>query len=257
MLGIGQISSRIAELIRGALPYAIINNNPDASRFARLISYREVQEAIDVGHTWIQVKPSDVYYEGFTVDNNYTKVESSWGAQFTNLNVGSNQHVIVVSASYCTLTGLSSYTPGVESGHDRRPFNITGSYNFIINCLVEDSDASGFGAEGTYNTFQNCHVSDVDDYGFYVNSSNNSIIGCRIITSGSSAVHFEAAADRCMFNDNYSASTSAVGVAGGSAEGVMIGNMINGAVSISSSDAWILGSTTSNSADPPGANKLY
>ena len=257
MLGIGQISTRIAELIRGALPYAIVNNNPDASMFARLASYSEVQQAIDAGHTWIKVKPSDTDYAHFTADNDYTKIESSWGARFTNIYTGAGQHVIVVSGNHCTVTGLRTYTPGLETSNDRRGFNITGQYNFVINCLVEDSDASGFAAENTYNTFQNCHVSDVDDYGFYVNSSHNSIIGCRIITSGSSAVHFTAAADRCMFNDNYSASTSAVGVAGGSAEGVMIGNMINGSVSISSTDAWILGSTTTPSGDPPGANKLY
>ena len=257
MLGIGQISSRLAELIKGALPYAIVNNNPESSAFARLVSYREVQDAIDAGHTWIQVKPSDVDYAQFTVDNNYTKIESSWGARFTNDYVASNQHVIVVSASYCTLTGLRSHTPGTESGNDRRPFNITGSYNFIINCMVEDSDSSGFGAEGTYNTFQNCHVSDADDYGFYANAANNSIIGCRIISTTLSAVNFTAAADRCMLNDNYSASTSSINVTSGSAEGVMIGNMINGAVDISSSDAWILVSTTSNSGDDPGANKLY
>ncbi len=256
MLGIGQISSRIAELIRGALPYAIVNNNPDASLFARLASYSEVQQAIDAGHTWIKVTPSDTDYEHFTVDNNYTKIESSWGARFTRSS-GANLHVITVSAAYCTLTGLRTYTPGGESNYDRRGFQITGYRNHIINCMVEDSDASGFAAQGAYNTFQNCLVEDVDDYGFYINSTRASIIGCRFMASGSGTIHFEAVADYCLMVGNAIEDTGNVGVASGSANGVMVGNSINGGVSISQSDAWILGSTTSNSGDPPGANKLY
>ena len=69
MLGIGQISKRIAELIRGTLPFAIVDNNPDASMFARLISYRRVQQALDAGHKWIQIKESDVNYEKFTIND--------------------------------------------------------------------------------------------------------------------------------------------------------------------------------------------
>ena len=51
--------------------------------------------------------------------------------------------------------------------------------------------------------------------------------------------------------------TGNVGVSSGCVDGVMVGNSVNGGISISQSDAWILGSTTSNSGDPPGANKLY
>ena len=76
MLGIGQISARIAELIRGALPYAIVNNDPDRSRFARLISYSEVQHAIDAGHKWIKIKESDIDYAHFTVDNTTPKLRA-------------------------------------------------------------------------------------------------------------------------------------------------------------------------------------
>tara|TARA_R100001594_G_scaffold127698_1_gene165502 strand:- start:22 stop:795 length:774 start_codon:yes stop_codon:yes gene_type:complete len=257
MLGIGQISTRIAELIRGALPYAIVNNNPDASLFARLASYSEVQQAIDAGHTWIKVKPSDTDYVNFTVDNDYTKIESSWGARFTNTNTATNNHVIVVSGSYCTLTGLRTYTPGLESSNDRRGFNITGNHNYIINCIVEDSDASGFAVDGAYNTFQSCHVSDADDYGFYVNSSRVSIIGCRMQSSGSAPLYFTASADYCLTVGNACQDTNSVNVVTGAIDGVMVGNSINGGVSISQANAWILGSNTATAGDPPGANKLY
>mgnify|MGYP001200121053 FL=1 len=257
MLGIGQISTRIAELIRGALPYAIVNNNPDASAFARLVSYREVQQAIDAGHLWIKVKPSDTDYMNFTVDNDYTKIESSWGARFTNTNTATNNHVIVVSGSYCTLTGLRTYTAGQATGNDRRGFNLTGNRNFIINCYVEDSDGSGFATVATDNTFQSCLVKDADDYGFYIGASYESIIGCRMIASGSGPVHFTSAGDYCLMVGNACQDGGNVGVSSGAIDGVMVGNSLNGSVSISQSDAWILGSTTSPSSDPPGANKLY
>jgi len=258
MLGIKQISTRIAELIRGALPYAIVNNNPDASLFARLASYSEVQQAIDAGHTWIKVKPSDTDYSNFTVDNNYTRIESSWGARFTNTNTATNNHVIVVSGNHCTVTGLRTYTAGgATSASDRRGFNITGQYNFVINCMVEDSDGSGFAIQGSYNTFQNCLVKDADVYGFYMDSNYVSIIGCRMVTSGSGPIHFTSVGDRCIVVGNACQDTGNVGMASGAAEGVMVGNAVNGGISISQSEAWILGSTTTPSSDPPGANKLY
>jgi len=257
MLGIGQITTRVAELIRGAMPFAIVNNSPDGGAFARLASYSEVQHAIDAGHTWIKVKPSDTDYSNFTVDNNYTRIESSWGARFTNTNTAATNHVIVVSGNHCTVTGLRTYTAGGATSNDRRGFNITGQYNFVINCMVEDSDGSGFAIQGSYNSFQNCLVKDVDDYGFYMDSNYASIIGCRMVTSGSGPIYFTSVGDICVVVGNACQDTGNIGVAGGAANGVMVGNAVNGAVSISTSDAWVLGSTTSNSADPPGANKLY
>ena len=257
MLGIGQISTRIAELIRGALPYAIVNNNPDASMFARLASYSEVQQAIDAGHTWIKVKPSDTDYAHFTADNDYTKIESSWGARFTNINTAASNHVIVVSGNHCTVTGLRTYTPGLETSNDRRGFNITGQYNFVINCFVEDSDGSGFAIEGSYNTFQNCLVKDADDYGFYMNSNYATVNGCRMVTSGSGPIHFTSVGDIMVVVGNAMQDTGNVGVSSGAADGVLVGNAINGSVSVSQSDAWIFGSNTAAAGDPPGANKLY
>ena len=81
MLGIGQISTRIAELIRGMLPYAIVNNNLDQSLFSKMICYTEVQYALDAGHTWIQVKPSDDDYMAFTITTVKTRIDSSWGCE--------------------------------------------------------------------------------------------------------------------------------------------------------------------------------
>ena len=50
----------LGRLIRGALPFAIVNNGTDKdggprpiSHFARLLSYAEVQDAIDAGHKLI------------------------------------------------------------------------------------------------------------------------------------------------------------------------------------------------------------
>ena len=67
MLGIGQITTRVAELIRGAMPFAIVNNNTTQSLFSRVVSYSEVQHALDVGWKWIKVSASDVDYQIFTI----------------------------------------------------------------------------------------------------------------------------------------------------------------------------------------------
>ena len=257
MLGIGQISTRIAELIRGTLPFAIVDNNPDASMFARLASYSEVQQAVDAGHLWIKVRPSDTDYAHFTADNDYTKIESSWGARFTNINTAASNHVIVVSGNHCTMTGLRTYTAGGATSNDRRGFNITGQYIQVSNCFVEDSDGSGFAIEGSYNLFQNCLVKDADDYGFYMNSNFVQILNCRMVTSGSGPIHFTTVGDASIVVGCLVQDTGNIGVASTAVDGVIVGNAINGGISISTSDAWILGSNTAAAGDPPGANKLY
>ena len=109
-----------------------------------LYSNDQVQEALDAGHKWIKVKASDVDYNNFTVSTNHTTLESSCGATFTNTNTAAGQHVIVVSSDYCRLTGFRTYTLGGATSNARYGFNITGDYNSINNCFVEDSDASGF-----------------------------------------------------------------------------------------------------------------
>ena len=72
MLGIGQITTRIAELIRGAMPFAIVDNGTDfdglprsQSRFSRIVSYPDVQHAINAG--WKQIKIAKGRYGGFTI----------------------------------------------------------------------------------------------------------------------------------------------------------------------------------------------
>ena len=59
MLTITEISERIAELLRGALPYAIVNNDPNKSIFTKLVSFGEVQEALDACLLYTSPSPRD------------------------------------------------------------------------------------------------------------------------------------------------------------------------------------------------------
>ena len=241
MLGIGQISTRIAELIRGMLPYAIVNNNLDQSLFSKLICYTEVQYALDAGWKWIQVRSSDVDYMNFTITTAKTKIDSCWGARFTNINTAGGQHVVGVSANHCVLTGLNTYTLGGATSNDRRGYNILGAGCYIIDCRVEDSDGSGFmvggsgGLTGTDNTLIGCVVQDCDDYGFFCNTARNTWIGCTGVSSGLNNFYINGAnfvwvANRSFLNfavDTYGTNGIAVGnIMDGQFDGTGSGNLL-------------------------------
>jgi len=229
MLGIGQITTRVAELIRGALPYAIVNNNLDQSLFSRLICYSEVQHALDAGWKWIKVKASDVDYNDFTVSTNHTTLESPWGARFTNTNTAAGNHVIKVPADFCVLTGFRTYTAGGATSNDRAGISITGDYNRLNGCLVEDSDGSGIvsGSGAVWNSFIDCVVQDADEYGFVAVGQGTRMLGCTVQNSGYTAGfyiladNFVAVADIALTGGNFE-------MASGADNGLLVGNLLDG-----------------------------
>ena len=248
MLGIGQISSRIAELIRGALPYAIVNNDPNRSKFARLISYNQVQEALDAGHKWIQVRPSDVDYLQFNISDDYVKIQSSWGARFTSDDTGANTVVCEVTGDYNWIEGINTYTAGgATSGVDRRGFDCsTGQYNYFLGCLVTDSDGSGFcvGQDegGVWNTFIGCHVIDVDDNGFYIAEQGGRMIGCTVSGSGgSNKYHVAGTGPQFMLVGNIALNGG--NIFSGADGGIAVGNMADGTVSTDGTGSLLMNST--------------
>ena len=242
MLGIGQISTRIAELIRGALPYAIVNNNPDASLFARLASYSEVQQALDAGHKWITVKPSDVDYVQFKVSGDHVKIQSSWGARFTSTTTGAATVVCEVSGDYNWIEGIHTYVAGgATNGIDRRGIDAdVGEYNYFIGCLVADSDASGIcngnNNESKWNTFIACHEKDADDFGFYMDSQGARMIGCTVENSGGAAFRIGGSGDNFLEVGNIALGANADFVMGSGADnGIMAANLLDGSTSDSGS----------------------
>lgn len=247
MLGIGQISTRIAELIRGALPYAIVNNNPDASLFARLASYSEVQQALDAGHKWITVKPSDVDYVQFKVSGDHVKIQSSWGARFTSTTTGANTVVCEVTGDYCWIEGINTYTAGGTTTNDRRGFDCsTGQYNYFLGCLVTDSDGSGFcvgnNEGGVWNTFIGCHVIDVDDFGFYLDDQGPKVIGCTVSNSTqSNRIHVAGNGDQFVLVGNIALNGG--NIFSGGDGGIAVGNLADGTVSTDGSGNLLMNNT--------------
>lgn len=229
MLGIGQITTRVAELIRGALPYAIVNNDPNQSVFSRLVSYKQVQHALDAGHKWIKVKASDVDYNEFTVSTNYATLESNWGATFTNTNTASGQNVIDVDSDYCRLSGFHTYTAGGATSNDRRGFDVAGDYNYINGCLVTDSDGSGFVTHGIWNSYSDCHVIDSDDYGFYTNGQGVRILGCTVNTCGNTQrFYHDSGSDNFTAVANIALNGGTYYMASGATNGLLVGSMLDG-----------------------------
>ena len=246
MLGIGQIATRIAELIPRALPYAIVNNNPEQSLFSRLVSYRDVQPALDAGWKWIKVTASDVDYNAFTITTAKTRIDSCWGARFTNINTAAGQHVVAVSANHCNLTGLNTYTPGGETSNDRRGYSILGAGCLLIGCRVEDSDGSGFmlgasgGLVGTDNRLIGCVVDDADDFGFYTNTARNSFLGCTAyFTSGTNCFYVNGA--NFSWVGNHSKANMAID--SGGTNGIAVGNLIDGSITDGGSGNLLTSST--------------
>ena len=241
MLGIGQIASRIAELIRGALPYAIVNNDPNRSKFAQLISYGEVQPALDAGHKWIQVRASDVDYLQFNISDDHVKIQSSWGARFTSNDTGANTVVCEVSGDYCWIEGIHTYTAGGTTGNDRRGFDCnTGQYNYFLGCLITDSDGSGFcvgnNEGGVWNTFIGCHVIDCDDFGFYIDDQGARMIGCTVSNSGGSAAFYVGGnGDNFLEVGNIALNGGNFAMGSGADNGIMAANLLDGTTSDSGS----------------------
>lgn len=248
MLGIKQITTRVAELIRSALPYAIVNNNPNQSMFSRIVSYSEVQHALDAGWKWIQVRASDIDYNEFTVSNDHTTLESCWGARFTNTNTSTGKHVITVSAHYNRLTGFRTYTAGGATSNDRRGFQIAGDFNWIVSCLVDDSDGSGFVANSSndyWNSFINCHVKDADDYGFYTDARGTRYIGCTAGGNGQpQGFYINPSADNSVGVANITLAGLSYYMASGADDGLLVGNMLDGGTDNNGSGNEITGNKT-------------
>ena len=173
MLGIGQITTRIAELIRGALPYAIVNNDPNASRFARLVAYTTVQQAVDANHMWIKVAPGE--YPGFTADVANMVIEGSWDSF---INGGTTSHGITITANGVVIRGLKiGTTAGGGNNYDAISIGNSAAEGQIIGCYIPDCDryAIEIGSACVYWQIMYNKVDGADDSGMYADSTNGTL----------------------------------------------------------------------------------
>ena len=252
MLGIGQIASRIAELIRGALPYAIVNNNPDASMFARLISYRKVQQALDAGHKWIQIKESDVNYEKFTINDSKTTVIGNQGVL---VDGGTDDAAVTIAdgAEYCRVEGIRVQTTA-GGGNDYHGVDVYGDYNTIAYCTCVASDQDGFTAAGSpsgqWNLFIGCVCIDCDRHGFAAWGQGSIIIGCRDLSAGTYSYYLGSSGTNIAVG-NLALNGGTLQVA--SSANMVIGNMFDVGIAATSGNAQY--GSAGGTAD--GANQIF
>ena len=143
--------------MRGALPFAIVNNNAK-NALGRAFCYPELQDALNAGEKCIFVSPSDKDYKRvqFTSSHNGTVVYSSFGAIFTSVVGGAAVgHCFDFSGcSEIVCIGLRGRTKG-DGATTYTIFRATSSPTriFLMNCWAENSDHEGFMFDGGETCF--------------------------------------------------------------------------------------------------------
>ena len=200
MLGIGQISTRIAELIRGALPYAIVNNDPNASRFTRLVAYSTVQQAIDAKHMWIKVAPGE--YPGFTADVADMFIEGTWD---TFINGGTTSDAIKITAGRVTVRNMKAATTGGAGNDYRAVYASAGTGARVENIKITDSDHSGIECASLASQLYviNCYIEDSDGSMMVLGGWKCMSIGNELGNSGGVGIYVDSGGDEALMVANH------------------------------------------------------
>jgi len=226
MLGIGQIEQRIGELIKGAMPFAIVNNGTNSdgtarpmSRFAKLISYGTVQQAIDAGAIQknIHVR-AGVYPSGFTVSANDVKIRLGAGCDIQGIVTISGDGCSLLCENGCDIDGivLSGDEGTVDGGgwgtlshggsNTAHGIDCSGSRNIVSNMSFQTLGGIAgtymaiYVRTGTFNTVRNCRVIDADAGAIYVASADNLIVDNVVMDADEDGIFVAAARNRIIGN---------------------------------------------------------
>jgi len=247
MLGIGQITTRVAELVRGALPFAIVNNGTyrdgsvrPISAFARLISYSTLEQALGAGHkkismhqgmwersTVLTISQDDVVIEGA---GRSTLIDNTGGSGNGVTITGDNVTVKDVWAS-AGQAGASCW--GVQGdydlllgcGSDNHLPAITGTYGVVLGgrFAVKGAGASDFHLGGTANIAVGC-ISGTNTANENTNlgGTGNAFLACVIRAGGSRSLRFANSTngmfDGIMYDKGGSLATGGSGYQWGNTE---------------------------------------
>jgi len=239
MLGIGQITTRVAELIRGAMPFAIVSNgtNPDGtargmSLFERIVSYPSVQAAVDAGTSngqkWIQIGPG-LYKEAVVVAGDDYVIE---GAGLSTIIDGTTVGTAMTSAGdYNQFVNLT-FRSTAGGGNDYHGFNTTGDYNKITGCHVLNADSDAFvNGAGVWVQFINCSVSTADRDAFASYAQGTAFVACMAQAKNISLLGAgQMLVVGCRALNNYGITTNQSG-------GLFAGNLTDGTQTLNSNTA--------------------
>ena len=247
MLGIGQISTRIAELIRGALPFAVVDNGTyrdgttrPISEFAKLISYSHPQQAIDAGHKRI-ICNEGLYLGPTTLNKDYITLEGQGWA--TVLNGDGDGNALLISSDHCYVHNLICETDSGGAGGGHHCILVSGAWNYLLRVRVNESDDQGMYFSGQNNTAMLCEVDNCDYRRFASYAAYNRIIACAV-SDGYGSVGIQ-------FNSNYDANMALGNLLKGtngyyyiqdstSNDGIIVSNLHDATSDTSSGSGWVV-----------------
>ena len=214
MLGIGQIATRIAELIRAALPFAIVSNgtNPDGSNrvmsvFEKLIAWNDITMASRAGKNLIIVR-----------DGLYTR----------QVSIAENRRLII-GTSNAIIFSNDTHIPWHQTS--------TGEHVWVIGLQIKgvSGGSGGFRSvqlDANYSTFFLTHFNTADTTAILVNSSSsqNIFVGCQWYGTidGGWLVQCSGGFNKFLFNKSVVGANNGIYI-GSSGYNIVIGNSFQGA----------------------------
>ena len=246
MLGIGQITTRIAELIRGAMPYAIVNNGTNSdgtprpiSSFARLVSYTTVQGAFLAREKNIHVKAG--VHPGFTVSTNDVLIQLEPGTVVEAAIILSGNNVTLRVGAGCDIQGIVTISGDgcsfiCEDGCDIDGIICSGDGNRVDGggwgtlSHGGSNTAHGIDCSGSRNIVSNMSFQTLGGIAgtymaIYVRTGTfNTVRNCRVIDADAGAIYV-ASADNLIV-DNVVMDADEDGIFVAAARNRIIGNYV-------------------------------
>ena len=228
MLGIGQIAKRIAELIRGTLPFAIVDNGTYSdgnargqSFFSKIVSYPTITAADNAGHRIIIVR--DGKYPGVTISNNHRLIIGSRQARIE----GEDNAKPFDAAGKTHITIIGLYIEGVQGGSNGYNNVYLGSDAGMIGTEIGPSDSYGVQLAGTsYMAF--CRITGpTDGWGVNVNGNATVLIGNTFAAYG---FYIQTSAYVAMIGNILTASINSMQSDSGGQNSIFADNIYNGTI---------------------------
>tara|TARA_R110002072_G_scaffold13980_7_gene58287 strand:+ start:2918 stop:3682 length:765 start_codon:yes stop_codon:yes gene_type:complete len=238
MLGIGQIATRIAELIRAAMPFAIVSNgtNPDGSSrvmsmFERLIAWTDITMASRAGKNLIIVR-----------DGLYTKQVSI--AEDYRLIIGTTNAIIYTNDTHIawhqTSTSTDVYVMGLQikgvSGGSGgfRSVQCDGTMNifFLTHFNTADTTAILLNTSSSQNIFVGCQWYGTIDGGWCLQSScnMNKFLFNKCWAGGNHGFYIVSSDLNIVIGNSFQGGSLSVQIDSGGTYNVVVGNVMDVAV---------------------------
>jgi len=180
-----RIIEEIGRLLKAALPYAIVSKN-DQGLFADMLCYRDVQHALDAGHTSVYVKNGT--YNPINMRKTGTIIKGSRKAIISRGNLPT-WALHCNNIDYCTFEGLT-FENGASS---YTLLNINANYNLFSGCKILNNIGQGFSLQQSDNMIFNCLCEGGNTWGITIDSASNynNIAGITTLNNAAGPVYMQ------------------------------------------------------------------